>query len=61
MWSMIERAYVGKYHKMSPKRRKYPGVKRGEPLGSTSLVRTGLNRSLSVSHMVCVTFDSMRG
>ena len=58
---MFERTYVGTSHKMPPKHRKHPYVRSGEPLGSASLVRTGLNRLLSVSHMVCVTFDSMRG
>ena len=58
---MFKRAYVGPSHKMPPKHRKLPCVRRGEPLGSASLVRSRLNRPLSVSHMVCVTFDSMRG
>ena len=58
---MFKSHCVGTYHKMWPKHRRYPCVKRGEPLASASLARTGLNRSLSVVHMVCVTFDSMRG
>lgn len=41
---MFKGDYVGTYHKMLPKHRKYPCVRRGEPLRSPSLVRTGLNR-----------------